>query len=92
MTVLGEWGYICDDQFDLRDAEVVCREIGFTLGAAEIKPHSAFAALNTTKPPLFLIDDLQCRGNETSVRDCDFGGWGVHDCGNEEVSFLNYFS
>ncbi|XP_046667977.1 uncharacterized protein LOC124359347 isoform X2 [Homalodisca vitripennis] len=84
IKILGEWGYVCDDQFDLRDAEVVCREVGFTLGAAEIRPHSAFVPLNTSKT-LFLVDDLQCRGNETSIRECDFGGWGVHDCGNEEV-------
>ncbi|XP_054258708.1 uncharacterized protein LOC128983440 [Macrosteles quadrilineatus] len=84
IKILGEWGYVCDDQFDMRDAEVVCRELGFALGAAEIRPHSAFLPLNSSKV-LYLVDDLQCRGNETSIRECDFGGWGVHDCGTEEV-------
>lgn len=85
VVVLGEWGYVCDDEFDMRDAHVVCRELGYTMGAAEIKPHSTYVPLNTSNV-LFLVDDLQCRGNETTIRDCDFSGWGVSNCGNEEVS------
>lgn len=33
VKALGKWGYVCDDQFTLTNADVLCRELGFSLGA-----------------------------------------------------------
>ena len=30
------------------------------------------------------LDDVQCSGTETSIRDCTHGGWLRHDCGHSE--------
>ncbi|XP_063217165.1 uncharacterized protein LOC134527975 isoform X2 [Bacillus rossius redtenbacheri] len=84
VKVFGRWGVVCDDQFGPRDAGVVCRELGFSLGAADVRPSSYFWSRDTS--PLFLVDELQCFGNETSLRECDFNGWGVHDCTADEVA------
>lgn len=63
--MFGQWGAICDDHFSPNDANVICRQLGFTLGASQALSHSTFG-------PGFpiLMDDVQCRGNETSLADC----------------------
>uniref|UniRef100_A0A182WB30 Scavenger receptor class A n=1 Tax=Anopheles minimus TaxID=112268 RepID=A0A182WB30_9DIPT len=90
VRVYDRWGYVCDDGFTLEAGNVVCRELGFAGGAIEIKPHSFFPP-NVTDPdeqeqgPFFMMDAIRCVGNESSLRDCTFNGWGVSDCNREEV-------
>ncbi|XP_062135788.1 uncharacterized protein LOC133845355 isoform X3 [Drosophila sulfurigaster albostrigata] len=83
VKINGQWGYVCDDNFGLRDADVVCRELGFKMGAAEVRGNSFYV------PPErnfnYVMDAVDCRGNETKLKDCDFKGWGVHNCGVDEV-------
>nr|XP_018903702.1 PREDICTED: uncharacterized protein LOC109034806 [Bemisia tabaci] len=88
VKALGEWGVVCDDSFNLMAATVACKELGFPLGAAEVKTNSFFQPANVTsqKPPLYLMDDVRCAGNESSISKCSFNGWGTHDCGPEEVA------
>ncbi|XP_021942881.1 uncharacterized protein LOC110841538 isoform X2 [Zootermopsis nevadensis] len=85
VKVFGQWGLICDDLFGLRDAEVVCRELGFPLGAAKILPPGSYINRDHTEDAIFLVDDLMCLGNESSILECEFEGWGVHDCLREEA-------
>lgn len=89
-SAFGKTGYICDDQFGMKDANVICRELGFQLGAAEIKGHSYYATDLKEENTLYMIDDLDCVGNETTLLDCNFPGWGVHNCRNQEVR-IKYF-
>ncbi|XP_058789027.1 uncharacterized protein LOC131662991 [Phymastichus coffea] len=83
VKILGKWGQVCDDSFDIIDAEVICRELGFNLGALEVRPGGFYG--NMDPPESFMVDQLKCRGNESTIRECDFDGWGNHNCEPEEA-------
>ncbi|OON21832.1 hypothetical protein X801_02269, partial [Opisthorchis viverrini] len=40
----------------------------------------------TNLNPAYLMDEVRCTGAENRLTDCQFAGWGIHDCKqNEEV-------
>ncbi|KAJ8300514.1 hypothetical protein KUTeg_022033 [Tegillarca granosa] len=76
----GTWGTVCDDYWDYRDAGVVCRMLGFPSQGARAKS-SAFFGRGTG--PIWL-DNVNCRGNESSISQCGNRGWGVSNCDHRE--------
>ena len=74
----GEWGTVCDDRFVSDDAEVVCRQLGYTGG--EVHSRAAFGAGTGT----IWMDDVRCAGTESRLADCPFAGWGLHNCRHSE--------
>ncbi|XP_037937801.1 uncharacterized protein LOC119671297 isoform X3 [Teleopsis dalmanni] len=83
VKILGKWGYVCDDKFGLHNADVVCRELGFKFGAHEVRGNSYYPPTATNFS--FAMDEVDCSGNETKLKDCNFKGWGVNNCGPDEV-------
>ena len=75
----GNWGTVCDDSWDLNDARVVCRELGYS-GA--VSAHSS-AHFGSGSGQIWL-DDVNCIGSETSIVNCPHSGWGSHDCSHGE--------
>ena len=75
----GVWGTVCHDGWDLNDAQVVCRQLGYSTATAAI--HNAFYGQGTG--PIWL-DNVYCVGTESTVEDCSHNGWGSHNCGHWE--------
>ena len=75
----GTWGTICDDSWDLQDAEVVCRQLRYE-GALSAPGEAAFGQ-GTGQ---IWLDDVKCIGNETLIAQCNHTGWGVHNCGHND--------
>ncbi|XP_059196432.1 galectin-3-binding protein A-like [Centropristis striata] len=75
----GLWGTVCDDAWDINDANVVCRQLNF-IGATEALPSSAFGNGDGN----IWMDNLGCSGTERNLSQCPFPGWGIHNCGHGE--------
>ncbi|XP_061299126.1 lysyl oxidase homolog 3B-like, partial [Pezoporus flaviventris] len=74
-----EWGTICDDDFTLANAHVLCRHLGFV--AATGWAHSAKYGKGVGR---IWLDNVNCAGGEKSIGDCKHRGWGNSDCSHEE--------
>ena len=80
----GVWGTVCDDDWDLNDAQVVCTELG--LGKATAALHTAFYGRGSGQ---IWLDNVNCLGTEETIRNCSHRGWGIENCFHLEDASVN---
>ena len=68
----GTWGIVCHDNFDKKDANVVCRQLGFPLSVSWFPYQQRSGPIWLTK--------VKCKGQESSIADCRHIGWGINKC------------
>jgi len=63
-----QWGTVCYWNFDMNDAKVACRQLGFTKAVG-------YWWLGRVSGKVWLYD-MRCTGTETSLHNCSHNGWG----------------
>lgn len=75
----GQWGTVCDDDWSIEDAKVVCRQLG--CGQELSAPTSAH--FGRGDGPIWL-DNMECTGDELALTQCNHPPFGVNNCGHGE--------
>ena len=66
----GEWGTVCDVGWDLNDARVVCRQLGFA--DARQAEFNGTSLTSESVELSILLSHVSCNGTENHLFDCLF--------------------
>nr|XP_055046310.1 deleted in malignant brain tumors 1 protein-like [Misgurnus anguillicaudatus] len=81
------WGSVCDDLWDIRDAQVVCRQLGCG-EALSVDGNEAFGA----GEGVVWMNRVECRGTEIHLWDCPHVLKNHTDCSHKEQVRLIYLN
>ena len=80
MFINGQWGRVCDDEWDFPDAEVVCRQLGFP--GVERSTCCGLYFGRGSGPPL--MEYVRCTGKESSIFHCPHLGKDEASCSRRQ--------
>ena len=80
------WGTVCDDNWDINDGHVVCRQLGYSRASAVYQ--SAHYGQGTGT---ILLDDVGCSGSESYLWSCSNSGWASHNCNHGEDASVDCY-
>ena len=75
----GQWGTVCDRNWDVNDARVVCRQLGYQYALRALQGSQVDNGAGQ-----IWLNDVACSGSEQNLTSCSHGGWGNHSCGHHE--------
>ena len=75
----GRWGTVCDDGWDIKDAQVACRSLGFAK-ATYAKSRAHFGQGSGD----IWMDNVACTGMEIDLQNCSHNGGGYNDCEHDQ--------
>ena len=78
-----QWGTVCDDNFDITDAQSACKTLGYSGGSWE----TYNTKLSQSVVPI-LMDDVDCASSSTNFLKCSHLGWGDENCSHSEDVLL----
>ena len=81
----GVWGTICDDYWSDEDAQVVCRQLGYSSEGAVAIRYAYYGQGSDA----IVLDDVQCVGTELYITDCPNNGAFNHNCRHYEDASVN---
>ncbi|XP_022096110.1 deleted in malignant brain tumors 1 protein-like [Acanthaster planci] len=65
----GAWGTVCDDEWDFKDAEVVCRQLGFLSAVVPLNGKETSSLYGSGEGEIILYE-VGCDGTEDSIIKC----------------------
>ena len=72
----GKWGYICPSGWTSVNSYVLCGQLGFPNAEGQ----ESYSATIQETEPVYWLDQVTCKGWESSILSCDHAGWVRHQC------------